>query len=60
MNHELIASVALLLGCATNVAKPGDAAAIANVHLLRVSPPAGSELTTESVLVAKAKYELQN
>jgi hypothetical protein len=62
MNYRstLAATLLLAIACATNVAKPGDPAAVAEVQLVNISPVPGAELTTKTVLVAEIKYAIQN
>jgi len=50
----------LAVRCATNVASPDEPAAVAEVQLLSMSPAAGSELTTDTVLVAEIQYAIHN
>jgi hypothetical protein len=62
MNRRILISVGLLfaIGCATNGASPDEAAAVAEVQLLSMAPAAGSQLTTDTVLVAEIKYAIRN
>lgn len=62
MSYKSALAMTLLLaiGCATNVAKQGDPAAVAEVQLVSIAPVPGSELTAKTVLVAEIEYAIQN
>jgi hypothetical protein len=62
VNRRTIASAGLLfaLSCSTNIAKPGDPPAVAEVQLVGISPLPGSQLTAATVLAAEIKYTIKN
>lgn len=49
-----------ILGCASGVVDPRQPAAVAQVQLRSISPPAGVVVTGDTVIVANIEYTLSN
>jgi hypothetical protein len=47
-------------GCVTGSARPSDPPATAEVRLLSMSPPSGSDISTDTVLLAEIEYAIEN
>jgi len=47
-------------GCATGAAGPSDPPAKAEVRLLSMSPPNGSDISNDTVLLAEIEYSIEN
>lgn len=56
----MLLALFVVSGCATGAARPSDPPATAEVRLLSMSPPTGSEISDDTVILAEIEYAIQN